>query len=86
MRAIQLRWVILATVFSEHVSRGAVPIVNLKEVKVAVGAVLQVKVRESNMQNLNRAHIKDPSILHNRNRITLTYADDSHVTPSSVLV
>ena len=44
----------MATVFSNHVGRGAVPIMNLKEVKVAVGAALQVKERKSNVQDLKK--------------------------------
>ena len=52
--AVEFLWVILATVFSNHVGRGAVPIMNLKEVKVAVGTALQVKEREGNTQDLKK--------------------------------
>lgn len=50
--AEELRRVILAAVFPEHVRRGAVPVVDLKEVEVAVGAGLQVKERKGDTQNL----------------------------------
>lgn len=52
MGAVELRRVILATVFSDHVRRGTVPIMDLKEVIVAVGAALQVEERKGDPQNL----------------------------------
>lgn len=52
MGAKELLWVIFTTVFSNDKSRGTVPIMNLKEVIVAIDAVLQMKERESNAQNL----------------------------------
>ena len=58
MGAQELLWVIFTTVFSNLVSGGAVPIMNLKEVVVAVGAALQVKVRKRNTKNL-KERIKD---------------------------
>lgn len=73
VRAIQLLWVILATVFSNHVSRGAVPIMNLKEVKVAVGAVLQMKVREGNTENLKTGHIMQ------RISVNIPYLKKNHI-------
>lgn len=58
MGAQELLWIIFTTVFSNLVSRGTVPIMNLKEVEVAVGAALQVKVRKRNTKNL-KERIKD---------------------------
>lgn len=52
MGAVELLRVIWAAVFSEHVSGDTVPVVNLKEVIVAVGAALQIKERKCNTQNL----------------------------------
>lgn len=52
--AVELQWVILATVFADHVSRGTFPIMNLKEVIVAIGAALQMKEGKGNAQNLKR--------------------------------
>lgn len=52
MGAVKLLGVILATVCSNYEGAGSVPIMNLKEVKVAVGAALQIKERKGNTKNL----------------------------------
>lgn len=54
MGAVELLWVILTTVFSNLVSRGTVPIMNLKKVKVAICAALQMKERKGDAQNLKK--------------------------------
>ncbi len=43
-----------ATVFPDHVSWGALAIVDLQEIEVAGGTVLDVKEREGNPQNLGK--------------------------------
>lgn len=58
--AEELLWVILAAVSSDHVSRGAVPVVDLKEVVVAVGAALQMKERKGDTHNLVRVDADSP--------------------------
>lgn len=52
MGAEEFRWAILATVFSDHISRGTIAIMDLKEVIVAVGAALQMEEWKGNTQNL----------------------------------
>lgn len=52
MGAVKLLGVILATVCSNYVGTGSVPIMNLKEVKVAVGAALQIEERKGDTKNL----------------------------------
>lgn len=54
MRAEQLRRAALAAVFAQFVCRGAVAVVNLEEVKVAVGAALQVEEGKRNAENLKK--------------------------------
>lgn len=52
MRAEQLGRAALAAVFAQFVRRGALAVVNLEEVKVAVGAALQVEEGKRNAENL----------------------------------
>lgn len=52
--AVELRRVVLTTELSKNVRRGAVTIVNLKKVKIAVCAALQVEVGKGNPENLKR--------------------------------
>lgn len=54
MRAEQLGRAALAAVFAQFVRRGAVAVVNLEEVKVAVGAALQVEEGKRNAENLKK--------------------------------
>lgn len=54
MRAEQLRWAALATVFAQFVRRGAVTIMDLEEVKVAVGAALQLEEGKRYAENLKK--------------------------------
>lgn len=52
--AEEFGWGSSAAVFPDHVSRGALAIVDLQEIEVAAGAVLDVKEREGNPQNLGK--------------------------------
>lgn len=52
--AEELLGVVLAAVLPDHISRGAVPVVDLQEVEVAVGAVFQVEEGEGDSQNLGK--------------------------------
>lgn len=54
MRAEQLGRAALAAVFAQFVRRGAVAVVDLEEVKVAVGAALQVEEGKRNAENLKK--------------------------------
>lgn len=54
VRAEQLRRAALAAVFAQFGRRGAVAVVNLEEVKVAVGAALQVEEGKRNAENLKK--------------------------------
>lgn len=44
----------MTTVFSNHISRGTAAVMDLKKVKVAVGAVLNIKKREGDTKNLKK--------------------------------
>lgn len=52
--AEEFGWGGRAAVFSDHEGGGAVTIMDLQEVKTAGGAVLQVKEREGDPENLRR--------------------------------
>lgn len=54
MRAEEFGWGASAAVFPNHVSGGSLAIVDLQEIEVAGGAVLDVEEREGNPQNLGR--------------------------------
>lgn len=57
----ELLGVICAAVFPDLVSRSALPVVDLEEVEVAVGAALQMEEREGDAQDLKkRQHIDLP--------------------------
>lgn len=44
----------MAAVFSNHVSRGAAAVVDLKKVKVAAGTVLNIEERKGDTKNLEK--------------------------------
>lgn len=50
--AVELRRVVLSTELAKNVCRGTVTVVNLKKVKIAVRAALQMEVGKGNMENL----------------------------------
>lgn len=58
--AEEFGWCGAATVFSNHESRSAFAIMDLQEIKVAGGAVLNVEKREGDPENLVRVSSDDP--------------------------
>lgn len=54
MRTEQFRRAALAAVFAQFVRRGAVSIMDLQEVIVAVGAALQLEEGKRNAENLKK--------------------------------
>lgn len=54
MGAVELSRVVLTTELAENIGRGAVTVVNLKKVKIAVCAALQMKIGKGNPEDLKR--------------------------------